>query len=383
MVRPAEQDPDRPIEIRFQGGDWAGWAGELAWESSPELDVALLKCDFPPQIRREVFGFLSEARPEDHAAWSGAGFAGAGGKNKDGQHRLVSVHGKVYSAPDQDHQFEVGVDDEAELKAGWQGISGSPVFVHGKIIGVIGVCPANFAARRLRATPVWKLLQDPEFSKGVGHADRLERRRRFEAQIARILEESQDAIQAVTKGLNPPVNLAGVAVPAQAEETARRLLDLDVPAVIKHCKRAHDDLSARAQAGDARVVGDLVQLVLPAIYDHGVIEAVRTRKYNVDAALLELPAGIRTVAEVIMAGVDRRKTRYRSDRERFPEGIYSLPLPPEGGFDADGAALWAHSFGDANDDFVRAIAAGADGTVAVAGEVDGDIDFGNGSISTD
>jgi len=339
VVRPKKRDPDRPIEVRFKGGDWCGCADQLDWESSPELDVALLECEFPHEIRREVFGFLSEARPEDHAPWTGAGFARAGGDDKDGQHRLVSVQGKVHSGPDEDPQFELGADYPADVEAGWQGLSGSPVFVHGKIIGVIVVCPADFGAGRLGATPVWKLLQDRTFSKAVGHDDQLERHRRFEDRVARILEGSEAAIQAVTKGLNPPVNLAGVAVSGQAKETARRLLDLDVPGVIKRCKRAHDDLSAQGLADATRVVADLVQLVLPAIYDHGVIEAVRTRKYNVDAALLELPAGIRTVAEVIMAGVDRRKTRYRGDRERFPEGVYSLPLPPEGGFDADGEAF--------------------------------------------
>ena len=338
VAKPKNRDADRPREIRFTGRDWCDCADQLVWESTSESDVALLGCKFPHEIRREVFGFLSNARPEDHAPWSGAGFADAGGDNKARKHRLVSVQGRVHSAPDDDPQFELGADYPADVEAGWQGLSGSPVFVHGKIIGVIGVCPKNFAARRLRATPVWKLLQDTEFSNAVGYDDQVDRRRRFEQQIAGILEESQDAIQAVTLSMDPPINLAGVAVPDQAEKTARRLLDLDVPGVIEHCTRAHDALSANGRANAARVVSDLVQLVLPAIYDHGVIEAVRTRKYNVDAALLELPAGIRTVAEIIMAGVDCRKTRYRSDRGGLPEGVYSLPLPQEGGFDADGEA---------------------------------------------
>ncbi len=339
VVSPKDRDPHQPIEIRFSGGDWCVCASELIWQSDDELDVALLQCDFPQAVSREVFGFLSGSRPQDHSKWSGAGFAYAGVDDKTGQPRMVNALGKVFSAQDKDSQFELGAEFPPDIKEGWQGISGSPVFVHGRIIGVIVVCPANFRAERLRATPVWKLLEDTAFRKAVGYDDQLERRRRFEVQIAQILEDSEAAIEAVIQGLQPPVNLAGVPILTQAKESAKRLLDLDVPEVIERCQRAHDKLCIGNLADHAQVVSELIQLLLPAIYDHGVIEAVRTRKYNIDAALLELPAGIRTVAEIIMAGVDRRQTRFRSDKERFPEGVYSLPLPPEGGFDVDGTAF--------------------------------------------
>ena len=339
VVNPKDRDRDQPIEIRFSGGDWCACASKLVWQSDAELDVALLQCELPQSVSSEVFGFLSGGRPQDHSNWSGAGFAYAGGVDKNDQPRLVNVLGKVHSAPDKNPQFELGAEFPPDIKEGWQGISGSPVFVHGRIIGVIVVCPANFRAERLHATPVWKLLDDKAFRKAVGYDDQRERRRRFEAQITEILEDSEAAIEAVTQGLEPPVNLAGVPILTQAKECAKRLLDLDVPEVVKRCKSAHDELSRHKLADDAHVVSDLIQFVLPAIYDHGVIEAVRTRKYNVDAALLELPAGIRTVAEIIMAGVDRRKTRFRNDQERFPEGVYSLPLPPESGFDADGTVF--------------------------------------------
>ncbi|MGH8549831.1 MAG: hypothetical protein ACRERU_14750 [Methylococcales bacterium] len=319
-----------------------------------------MKCDFPQSVSGEVFGFLSAGRPQDNWDWVGAGFATAAGDDKHGKPRLVNVLGKVHSARDQDTQFELGTEFPPDVEESWQGISGSPVFVQGRIIGVIVVCPANFRAQRLCATPAWKLLEDPKFSKAVGYDDQINRRRDFEERIAQILEESETAIEAVIKGLNPPLNRAGVDLSILARESARRLLDLDVPEVIKRCKHAHASLSRRKSPGDARVVADLVQLVLPAVYDHGVIEAVRSRKYDIDAALLELPAGIRTVAEVIMAGADRRQTRFRSDRERFPEGIYSLPLPPESGFDADGKAFreaWhkhlINQFGPANADKLR------------------------------
>jgi len=346
VLRPDDRNPNEPVEIRWRhprvgNGDWCPCPGELAWESDPAsgLDVALLRCAFPQAILAEAWGFLSAERPTDHLSWSGAGFAGAGGRDRNEQRRVVNVQGKVHSAPDADSQFELGVDYATEEEAGWRGISGSAVFVHGRIIGVVVTCPDNFDAERLRATPLWKILGDASFRRTVGYDDQQKRRRQFQQKVARVLEDSAAAMQELTRGLAPALNLAGLSLPDQARSTAARLLDLGVPEVITRCKQVHDELADGDRPDDAKVVVDLIQLLLPAIYDHGVIEAVRTRKYQVDAALIELPAGIRTVAEVIMAGVDRRRTLYREDQERFPEGVYSLPLPPEGGFDGDGEAF--------------------------------------------
>lgn len=341
VVCPKDPDLDRPIKVQFKGGNWCELPRrDLAWQSGEELDVALLKCAFPQSFSGEFFGFLSASRPQDNSGWVGAGFATAGGDNKPGNPRLVNVLGRVHSAADHDPQFELGAEFPPDVEEGWQGISGSPVFVHGKIIGVIVVCPANFRAQRLRATPSWKLLKDPEFSKAVGRDDQLERRRHFEERIVQILEESEAVSKALAEGFfeAPP----SVGRKVDAAEAASKLLDLDMPGAMERCDRVYFDLISQKKSKDAGVVAKLVQFLLPAIYDQGVITAVRSRKYDIDAVLLELPASIRTVAEVIMAGVDRRETRYRrysNDQEGLPEGIYSLPAPPESGFDSSGAAF--------------------------------------------
>ena len=341
VVCPQDRDNTQPIEIRFENQDWHPCGSELAWESDADLDVALIQCDFPNSFTKEVFGFLSTDRPQDHSQWSSAGFADAGIVDRNKKPRLVSVSGEVYSAPDSDNQFELGAVFPPDLQEGWRGISGSPVFVHGRIIGVIVVCPPNFRAARLRASPVWKLLEDPKFREAVGYEDQIKRREKFENRIVQILEESEVAIQILGKKFNPPLNSVGIDRIGQARNCAHRLLDLGVADAIQACKNAHDDLVEQRRIDDTRVITDLLQLLIPAIYDHGVIEAVRNRRFDVDAALIELPAGLRSVAEVIMAGSDRRATCFRDDRERFPEGIYSLPLPPEGGFDGDGQAFRA------------------------------------------
>jgi hypothetical protein len=91
-----------------------------------------------------------------------------------------------------------------------------------------------------------------------------------------------------------------------------------------------------------------VQLILPTVYDHGVVETVRNACGDRAAALLTLPAYHPTVAEIIMAGVDRRETLFcpREREDDFPKGRLNLPQPPEGGFDSEGqnalAALNTH-----------------------------------------
>jgi hypothetical protein len=82
---------------------------------------------------------------------------------------------------------------------------------------------------------------------------------------------------------------------------------------------------------------------LPAVYDHGVVETVRSACGDVQAGLLALPAYHHTVAEIIMAGADRRPLELcaRRDDNHFPKGRLRLPEPPECGFDEDGRQAMA------------------------------------------
>jgi hypothetical protein len=78
---------------------------------------------------------------------------------------------------------------------------------------------------------------------------------------------------------------------------------------------------------------------------------VRNLRGDPTASLVTVPAYFPTVAEIIMAGVDRRGTRFcpRKRDDDFPKGRLNLPEPPEGGFDPDGeraaAALSRHLSG--------------------------------------
>lgn len=87
------------------------------------------------------------------------------------------------------------------------------------------------------------------------------------------------------------------------------------------------------QAG-AGVAVDLTLAVLPAVHDAAVVSDVRRRKGAAGESIVPLPAESRTLAEIIMAGADRRAARFRLPLPReghFPAGEYDLPDPPEPG----------------------------------------------------
>jgi hypothetical protein len=229
----------------------------------------------------------------------------------------------------------------------WKGASGSPVLVDWRILGVVVSVPDKLEGRRLRAVPIWKVLrEEPAFCEKVEFTKRAARRELMLHKVKQALKPSADALAALARQLPSAVEYLQLS-PAdeKAEYLAKRLLDAELDQVIAACHAAHAELGA-SEAGKA--IAEAVQLILPTVYDHGVVETVRNARGDTAAAMLTLPAHHPTVAEIIMAGVDRRETLFcpREREDDFPKGRLNLPEPPEGGFDSDGqnalAALNAH-----------------------------------------
>ena len=141
----------------------------------------------------------------------------------------------------------------------------------------------------------------------------------------------------------------------RADWLVGRLLNTDMRTVIQALRAAHRSLCEEFnnQSGGrsekaAAILVDIAQLIIPALYDHGVIKWVREQRDSRNIALVSLPASTRMVAEIIMAGADGRATRFlhREDEDDQPEGELNLPRMPEGGIDAGNvevrAALQRH-----------------------------------------
>ena len=64
-------------------------------------------------------------------------------------------------------KLELGVEYPADDPEKWKGISGAPVFVGDKLIGIIKTVPQDFGGRRLWGSPIEQLLQEPGFQVAI------------------------------------------------------------------------------------------------------------------------------------------------------------------------------------------------------------------------
>lgn len=370
----AQRDESRPIEVRWHHAKavsaWQPVQG-IAWEGE-SWDLILLECSLPPEVSPwEIFP--SDRKPSDDMRWASVGFPRVGGK-RDGVREPFHMKGGVFSMLESDPTFALEADAGPPLAEDWKGASGGPVVVNGRILGVIVQVPPNLEAKRLQAVPMWKVLRDDaEFCRLVGYRQRQERLDRMRQGIVQQLESATDCVDAIA------AEFPDLAESWQAREgkeklsvLVNRLLGLEFDQLIVHCQQAFRKLGGIPKSNPISAV---VQAILPAIYDHGVVESVQSIRNNSDLALLTLPASYATVAEIIMAGVDGRETLFcdREGEEDFPKGRLSLPEPPECGFDPDGmktiAALSQHlekkfgspeEFEKAVDDFMVRRFAGED-----------------------
>jgi hypothetical protein len=338
------RDPKHPIEIRWRCRDvdpcWRP-VGDIVWEDQG-WDLALLACTLPEHI--DHWGaFLSEERPVPNAQWYSVGFPRVGGK-RDGVRESFGTGGSIKADIDRADRFDVDETAGPEDADAWKGVSGSPVFVDSRIFGVIVSVPKDVKARRLSAVPIWRLLREaPDFCEQIGYQQRKDRREALEHAVCAALGPAPDAVRAVAKEIpGLAADLEGLSGPERAATLARRLLGLEIDQVVVVADRAYRKLAA-AQPEAAQAIADAVRAILPAVYDHGVVETVRSACGDVQAGLLALPAYHHTVAEIIMAGADRRPLELcaRRDDNHFPKGRLRLPEPPECGFDEDGRQAMA------------------------------------------
>jgi hypothetical protein len=334
------RDKERPIEMRWRypgaPREWQA-AGEIAWESE-RWDLALIEYQLPPRV--SPWGaWLSERRPSDDMRWISMGFPRVGGK-RDGVREPFHMRGGGFSMLETEDCFCVDSDAGPSADQDWQGASGSPVIVDGRILGALVSVPSGLDGRRLKAAAIWRVLHDerdgPRFCELVGFRARDRLRDQILRQAATALRGSSEAVNALDRELVTLADPDGSDNSADpAERIAKRLLNAAVEDAIRACKSAHKALGP----GSAQsAISAVIQVIVPAIYDLGTVEAYRAPRAGA-AALFSLPAANATVAEIIMAGVDRRETLYcpREREDHFPKGRLSLPEPPEGGFDEDGS----------------------------------------------
>src|SRR5208337_3555753 len=95
---------------------------------------------------------------------------------------------------------------------GWKGISGAPVFVDKRLVGVIAMHDQAFSTTTLKVVPICRLLKNPDFCKAICWSDRLDDERRkkiqecIESEFKDLGEEDQ---KLVTKCLGKALFTSG------------------------------------------------------------------------------------------------------------------------------------------------------------------------------
>lgn len=325
---------DTAIEVRWynQKGSSREWhtINGVAWQGGQELDAALFDCAFPDGIYPG--GSLSARRPRDDMRWVSESFLKAG-KRADCR-EPISLQGRVNSKASRSPWFELGVDDYPGKPEDFKGASGSPVFVKGSIIGIIQSCPQNFEGRRLRATPVWCLLEDEGFRQAIGQ-DTCEFK-----QVQRDLQKRLCEVHDMLEALGEALDISSEGTQQEwAGDIVRTLLNLPCQEVIGILDRIHRTYCRDDLRDNADICIQIVNRILPATYDlQAVTDAVEAIQQG-QVVLVNLPVANHTCAEIIMAGVDRyRATEFEipKDTLSFPFGKLKLPDPPETGMDPDG-----------------------------------------------
>jgi hypothetical protein len=321
--------------------DWIEISEEnIVWRAQGDLDAALIRCCRPPDA--VGWGIVSREKPLDRTRWMSKGFARA--TKCEDVRNLGRFGGEICTI--EDSCFELTEDVQSKKDEDWHGVAGMPVFVGRKILGVVRSIPPNIDAKELDATPTWKLLKDEGFRREIGYNEQLEHVDSVKVELARTLARSPDAIDMLVEKLRLDNEMTGLDHTQRAKQLVERLLpETDSRVVIDTLRHIHrslceDDEAAEQGTKAAEIVAKAAQLIVPAVYDYGVVKWTRNQKGNDGVAPVLLPAGIKTVAEIIMAGVDGRKTKFhhrRTEKDYYPEGELSLPQLPECGIDPSGA----------------------------------------------
>lgn len=292
----------------------------------PELDVALLECEFPDDVNH--FCHLEENNPNKELEWEGEGFATAG-KLKD-EWLPSPLSGVVYNAADNAKWLVLTETGKVLKEEYWCGVSGSPVFIKGTntIIGIVLQIPPNYEARRLHATPTWKLLQCEGFRKAIDYDFRNEQIGQLRSDIIAILDESPEVCEALCAELKTSNS--------NCYDLVETLIHLPVNELLKHCQAAINHSLKAQKITVATTIKKLVYYLLPVVFDQRIIQEVCSSS---GSGICRVEIATETVAEIIMAGSDGRCTQYGpSDASnKTLRGIWQLEEPClNSGFDIAG-----------------------------------------------
>lgn len=302
------------------------------------LDIAVIECAFPDGLQ-DSCPIREELLPKQ-ANWLSEGFIAAG-KRSD-RRNAEAYSGAVENDRERDGTMVLNVTSPPEFaKPGagglanrghdslWRGGSGSPVIASAGLAGVITSCPPQYGAKRLRAVPMHTLLQKELFRKAIDYDDQVRVRDTIARDATQILMRSEDLIDTVIRRLR----MGGL--PNDSSKKASRVVEtlfgLSVGDFLKTIDAVHESLMEVGKQDDSRTLLDLTHVMLPGLRgiagQHVYAGAGETNARNWHCpTMLTMPAACPTVAEVLMANREGRRTRFEtiSNSADYPVGESKL-----------------------------------------------------------
>ncbi len=307
------------------------WAGTEAG-----LDVALLACE-PGGTSHGLVTSLADSPLRETARWESRGYP----RSATPKVPLVGLSGEAYAFTRAAATFEVTVSAATGQVDDWRGISGAPVFVGQRLLGVVGEAPQVHQGGRLHSTPSHLLLTNPGFRAALGKDECDERRERLLADIRQLLTTDGKAAEELSRvgaarGLPGwKSGFAGGGAIELGREIAERT---PVFEVLMALNAAHLGLSPASSGGGseaAATIERLLERVVPLVYERSLAYELPEGGAGL---LLRLGVKTDTLVEIAMAGLDGRPFRFLplSTGAEYPKPKGSLPEPPEAGIDPRG-----------------------------------------------
>ena len=315
------------ITVEHDAADGFVIAGEaeVVWEDE-DLDVAVLAC--PPSPA--PFTHLASGPLVSRSTWESRGCARAGPPGASVADSMTPLSGKAYAVAEHQDRFVLDVEAPPKDVADWSGISGAPVFVAGRIQGVLRAAPKSFVGRRLHATPIHRLMAIDAFvvAANLRQSDRWEHLL-FEARnLLSRDREAATAVAALNDGWRQVFAKDGSEGLAD-EICARGRVD----EVLSAMDKAHHALLSRDRRESTSTIERVLALIVPVLFDRNLVYSLPG-----GGEILRVPIATPTIAEIVMAGVGARAYRFRPQNDPYvdPEPVGSVAGFPEPGIDLEG-----------------------------------------------
>lgn len=316
---------------------------DICWENK-DLDVALVRCPYmdeqllPQQI-------LSFSYPKAKKAWESGGYL-ARLEDVEGERKFMNPRGEIpknfKKADNLELWCEMGHVENADL---WAGFSGAPVFVDGKIIGVVKVSNNGTGGQNLTAVAIAALMDSKDdegsitFSQAIGWQENDERKRRQKRQFERMCEVirgQKEVLTVLTKEINThlPEETSSC---DNIQSVVNNFNLLDDDQAIECIENTFSLLCQEKKYTQAEAVGCFAEAWLLILFEYdSQLEDFRADLKSSTCAVIDSPTYLPVPTEMMMAEAEERPVQLKlvSNQLVSPLDLGSLA---EVGLDENGA----------------------------------------------